>query len=551
MNFVASGPLTAIALNPTNELAVVGGRDVLRVLHLGEEPPRETLNLHLPEAKLSPFAPTDIKWSSPSAGNLVATASTAGIAIYDLGRPAAAKLDRVIAEHTRAVNRVHFHPNDSFLLLSGSQDGTIKMWDLRTRNTARATIDAKSEGVRDVQFNPLGTLELASALENGSVQIWDLRRTSACERRYNAHNGLALTLDWHSNGRLLATGGRDKMIKIWDTTHEARKPIHYIQTISSVAKVVWRPGSPAELASCSLSSDYRIYVWHTERPYIPDITLDRHDNTVSGIVWGLRGDSLFSCSRDHRLLMHDVVRDGYQIRDRLPKTGLSFSAHSDLAMIASPDEKQESEGSKALDSDKSRRARGSQPPGRSAAGVPELRRMVGHVATDRVSSKLFMILARHYTIANENRADSCHTNARVAEHLGLHQTAQSWRLLQTLILMADTAPFQSIQGKELLDETLRFYAEQGNVQFSCTLLLILRKDDGFSVDIGQSAAFVSTWFMAYICWWQHLPVANETSLLTSAPLSLHQLNSTGAVLMFRLHASFLVALYRLSQRQTQ
>jgi WD40 repeat protein len=36
--------------------------------------------------------------------------------------------DRVISEHTRAVNRVCFQPNSGFTLLSASQDGNIKAW---------------------------------------------------------------------------------------------------------------------------------------------------------------------------------------------------------------------------------------------------------------------------------------------------------------------------------------------------------------------------------------------------------------------------------------
>lgn len=495
--FTAAGPLTALAVNPTNELAVIGGRDVLRVLHLAEDGFREALNLHVPEgSKLSPFAPTDIKWSSPSAGNLVATSSTAGIAIYDLARPSAQKLDRVISEHTRAVNRVHFHPNDSYLLLSGSQDGTIKMWDLRTRNSARATIDAKSEGVRDVQFNPLGTLELAAALENGSIQIWDLRRITSCDRRYNAHNGLALSLDWHPNGRILATSGRDKMIKVWDTTHEARKPTHYIQTIASVARVAWRPGAPFEIASCSLSSDYRIYVWHIDRPYVPDISLEKHDNVVSGIVWGAR-DTVFSCSRDQRIMAHDVARDGYQIRDRLPVSSTSFSASAELSMTLNEPKKIAAESSKGLELERSRAPGGGHlQPGR---GLLNPRVLVGHVSTDRVNSKIFSMLARHYATESRKRVESCQINARVAEHLGLHQTAQTWRLIQGLLAMIGTSTSTNLRVDQILDETLRFYADQGNIQFCCTLLLILSTDENYAIDIGTSAHLAGTWFLAYVC----------------------------------------------------
>lgn len=35
---------------------------------------------------------------------------------------------RIITEHTRTVNRVQFHATEPTLLLSGSQDGTMKMW---------------------------------------------------------------------------------------------------------------------------------------------------------------------------------------------------------------------------------------------------------------------------------------------------------------------------------------------------------------------------------------------------------------------------------------
>jgi hypothetical protein len=35
---------------------------------------------------------------------------------------------RIISEHTRTVNRVQFHSLEPTMLLSGSQDGTMKMW---------------------------------------------------------------------------------------------------------------------------------------------------------------------------------------------------------------------------------------------------------------------------------------------------------------------------------------------------------------------------------------------------------------------------------------
>ncbi|KAI9032098.1 WD40-repeat-containing domain protein [Hyaloraphidium curvatum] len=498
--FSAPGPLTALAVNPTNEFAVVGGREVLRVLSVGdgdEDAIRETLNLHVPEGnKLSGFAPTDVKWSSPSAGNLVATASTAGVAIYDLGRPSAQKLDRVISEHTRAVNRVHFHPTDSFLLLSGSQDGTIKMWDLRTRNVARATIDPKSEGVRDVQFNPLGTWELAAAFENGSVQTWDLRRAANFDRRYNAHNGLALALDWHSNGRYLATGGRDKMIKVWDTSHEIRKPVNYIQTIASVARVAWKPGNSFEIASCSLSSDFRVYVWHIERPFIPDLCLERHDNVVTGMVWGPR-DMLYTCSRDHTMVAHSTQRDGYRIHDMVSDAAMAISI-ADLALVASDKKHVATPRSEAdrLSTDKSSRSvvHG---PSTAIGRVPVHSSSIGTVAMDRVSNRTFSFLARHYVCTDDPVSKACQVNAKIAEYAGLHQTAQVWLLLHTLVAQGDPLDSMSYDAngaRKVIDDCLKFYADQGNVQMCCTMLMVLPG----ALTLPEASRAAQSWFMAYI-----------------------------------------------------
>jgi len=41
-----------------------------------------------------------------------------------------------------------------------------------------------------------------------------MRNSSIFERKWSAHNGLALTVDWHPEGRFVASGGRDKLIKV-------------------------------------------------------------------------------------------------------------------------------------------------------------------------------------------------------------------------------------------------------------------------------------------------------------------------------------------------
>jgi WD40 repeat protein len=67
--------------------------------------------------------------SLADAKEIIVTAATNGsIVVWNLNKSSAQKIDRIITEHSRAVNRVTFHPSEGWVLLSASQDGSMKLW---------------------------------------------------------------------------------------------------------------------------------------------------------------------------------------------------------------------------------------------------------------------------------------------------------------------------------------------------------------------------------------------------------------------------------------
>ena len=59
---------------------------------------------------------------------MIATAATNGaVVIWNINKEGK-KDEKVINEHSRTVNRIAWHPDHAFTLLSGSQDGTMKLW---------------------------------------------------------------------------------------------------------------------------------------------------------------------------------------------------------------------------------------------------------------------------------------------------------------------------------------------------------------------------------------------------------------------------------------
>lgn len=61
--------------------------------------------------------------------NKLATACTNGaVILWDLNRDGGSKLDQVKYEHDRAVNRIVFGGQTGNWLMSGGQDGQMKLW---------------------------------------------------------------------------------------------------------------------------------------------------------------------------------------------------------------------------------------------------------------------------------------------------------------------------------------------------------------------------------------------------------------------------------------
>ena len=72
--------------------------------------------------------------------------------LWNLGRSSRAKQEHVFSEHNRTVNKVTFHPLEANYLLSGSQDGTMKLFDTRAHEAVTVFV-SNALSVRDVALS--------------------------------------------------------------------------------------------------------------------------------------------------------------------------------------------------------------------------------------------------------------------------------------------------------------------------------------------------------------------------------------------------------------
>lgn len=168
-------PANAISVCRDAAQVVVAGRNIFKIYSIEEDQFVEKLNLRVGRKPSLNFSCADVVWHQMDE-NLLATAATNGVVVtWNLGKPSRNKQDQLFTEHKRTVNKVCFHPTEVYMLLSGSQDGYMKCFDLRKKDSV-STFSGMNMGcflpLYPGERQRLGLLAFLYAVEEGLLRAW-------------------------------------------------------------------------------------------------------------------------------------------------------------------------------------------------------------------------------------------------------------------------------------------------------------------------------------------------------------------------------------------
>jgi WD40 repeat protein len=316
-------PIAALDISPDHTHAVLAGHNILKTIQVSDGYCAEDVNLRTSTIAYAATHETsgtaiaakhkgqwrvnDVKWSHGQYSSTIATAAAGGqIVVYDINR-SGIEIAR-LHEHSRQVHKLGINPYKGQLILSGSQDGTVRLWDLRDLAgdksimtcQSRRTFSGNSEGIRDIKWSPADGMEFALGTDNGVIQRWDFRNDKIPLLRISAHETKSCySIDWHPDGKHIASGGADKKIKVWDFSSSDRRKKHIweIRAPQAIHNVRWRPPrwssdkqGPSRWQCTQMASSYdeedpRIHIWDFRQPYVPFRTLDRYDTPATALLW--------------------------------------------------------------------------------------------------------------------------------------------------------------------------------------------------------------------------------------------------------------------------
>ncbi|CAI7662144.1 unnamed protein product [Penicillium manginii] len=231
--------------------------------------PLSTLRMHKSEGYAldwSPLNPLGKLLTGDNDGLIYATSRTEGGGWVTDTRP--------FTGHTSSVEELQWSPNEKNVFASASSDGSVKVWDVRSKSRKPAVdIHISKTDVNVMSWSNQTFHLLATGADDGQWAVWDLRHwkpnaaapnaqiTAAPVASFDFHSEPVTSIEWHpTDDSVVAVGSADNTVTLWDLAvelddEESRQAgmadippqllfVHYME---SVKEVHWQAQMPGTL----------------------------------------------------------------------------------------------------------------------------------------------------------------------------------------------------------------------------------------------------------------------------------------------------------------
>jgi hypothetical protein len=216
--------------------------------------------------------------------------------------------------HSSEVFMCAWNPIFTDMIATGSGDASARIWQMggatATGGLGPVRLLPHGTGPRDRKNKDVTTLEwssdgklLATGSYDGVARVWS--RNGALVHTLRGHKGPIFSLKWNRRGNYLLSGSYDKTTIVWDVSGSTGFVEQQFNDHQAPAlDVDWKDDTT--FASCS--TDKTVHICRVGMPR-PLKTYTGHTDEVNAVKWDPSGTLLASCSDDCTAKVWDVGSD--------------------------------------------------------------------------------------------------------------------------------------------------------------------------------------------------------------------------------------------------
>jgi WD40 repeat protein len=105
---------------------------------------------------------------------------------------------------------------DGKTLASGSDDDTVRLWDVAGHRMIASPLTGHTDSVTSVAFSPDGKT-LASGSQDKTVRLWDVAGHRQIGTPLTGHTDYVDSVAFSPDGTTLASGSDDDTVRLWNS----------------------------------------------------------------------------------------------------------------------------------------------------------------------------------------------------------------------------------------------------------------------------------------------------------------------------------------------